>query len=185
MESPGNLDEFKLLPILLEISDKMVQTINPFKDLGKCFFFPVKTKNGFLPTRLSEETKLTYLYGFDSLYSPTQHGRLSEFIENKKVDKKYPGRLFVIDIGKDYHGSLELPDRTELVEVFNLPDGNQVIYYYHHLVQKSKKVSKYRIIPFANEMRSKDSRLEVADLIPEETRTFDELVKAEPDFSSA
>jgi hypothetical protein len=158
----------------------MTETVNTLKDLGKCFFFPVESTKGFLPSdEISEKTELESSYGFDSFYTPTS-GDLSEFVTGRESGKKYKARFLGVRIGKDYHGSLDIPKHTESVDIFDLEDGRQVIWYNHWFLEDNG--TNYRIFPFANEMRSKDKRVEIQDLVPEEKLTFDRLASEEKAF---
>jgi hypothetical protein len=98
------------------------------------------------------------------------HLRLKEFIEGKRdnleIHTGYLSKNSFIFVGKDYHGSLKLPPGTEEIEIFDLTDGRQIIHYLHHFTDKKEEV---RPIPFANEMRSPDNRVEISDIIPPRT----------------
>ena len=69
-----------------------------------------------------------------------------------------------IHIGKNYAGSLELPKGTEAVEIFETKTGEQIIHYCHGF--KEPKYGTTCLVPFANEFRSADNRINIEDIAP-------------------
>ncbi len=149
----------------------MVITIDPLKRLGKPFFFPIEKTKGFIPeTRLSDKTYFMPAQN-PSGYNPLSHVRVKEFIEGKRDDLKlnsgYLATCTLVRVGKDYEGSLELPEGTEIVEIFDLnKDGSQVIHYCHRFQNDKTRPDFSYSTPFANEFRSPDNRVEKTDIIP-------------------
>ena len=150
----------------------MVKTVDPLKRLGELFFFPFKTTKGFVKeTRLCDKTHLIPAKN-PSGYNPLAKVRVKEFIEGKRDDLKlcvpgYLAKLTLVDIGKDYKGSLELPKGTEIIEIYDLnKDGSQVIHYCHRFQKDKTRLNFSYCTPFANEFRSQDNRITIKDIMP-------------------
>ena len=146
----------------------MVETVNPLKRLGKCFFYDVEKTEGFLPkTELVEKTRIAaqapgFYNSSLSFCSP------QEFLERKNDrNNGFPVERTLIFVGKDYRGSLQLPKGTELISVYDLEDKSQVIIYEHRFsgIETESKFVPSSLVPFANEMRSPDNRIEVEDIV--------------------
>jgi WD40 repeat protein len=142
-----------------------METINPLKDLGKCFLKDVNKPPFISGTTLESKTYVSMRklpYGFK--------------IKTEKGTVDYiPAFVTDIDIGKDYNYrvSLKLPEGTEMVRIWDLKDGRQVIQYLHHSETK-KIVTRNNIVypleTFANEFRSADNRIEIRDIIPKKPK---------------
>lgn len=147
----------------------MIETVNPLKRLGKCFFYDVEKTEGFLPKiELVEKTHIVaqapgFYNSSLSFCSP------QEFLENKKSNKNsgFPIERTLIFVGKDYSGSLQLPKGTESISVYDLKDKSQVIIYEHRFsrIDTESKFVPSSLVPFANEMRSPDNRVEIEDIV--------------------
>jgi hypothetical protein len=144
------------------------------KNLGKCFYFSLD-KSGFVqgPNPL-DKTEVDTYERF-SKYNPNAEIIIKKFIEGQTC--RHP-RLqsegidvleSFIKIGKDYAGSLKLPDGTEAIEIFETKAGEQVIHYCHRF--KESKYGTSCFTPFANELRSADNRVNVEDIISEKQLT--------------
>ncbi len=167
-----------------------METINPFKGLGKCFYFPLETTEGFLSeTELAEFTSAPFNKMRRNLkgpraYNPKALTILKQYMEGKRdslkiLDEglnivptmmKIPGKpvnaaITSIHVGPDYKGPLELPSGTEIIKIYDLEgdgyNGVQVIHYEHRFKGKNQKEASF--IPFKNEMRSVDTAVKIED----------------------
>ncbi|MFH1473389.1 MAG: hypothetical protein ABIE55_00710 [Candidatus Aenigmatarchaeota archaeon] len=171
-----------------------VPVINPFKDLGKCFYFPVETTEGFLSgTELAEFTAAPLnkirrdLLNRPRFYNPNDLTFLKHYMEGKKNKLKILPKEGVsvaitsIHVGPDYKGPLELPPGTECIKIYDLESkdylGVQVIHYCHRFKGNNQEETSF--IPFKNEMRSAHTAVKIEDFGIDE-----DLIDIEDSFST-
>jgi len=146
----------------------MIQIINPFKGLGRCFYYSLEQAT---ETRLDNETFVSTV-DRNASYKPEIHVSLKRFMEGKEDFIKTCGidipatRIYII-VGKNYHGSLVLPKGTQSIEIFDIKkNGPQVIHYNRNFNRGYGTVCG---VPFANEFRSPDNRIEIENIIPRQS----------------
>jgi hypothetical protein len=148
----------------------MVQTNNPFKGLGKCFYFSLDSP-GFVNDRELPEKSVAKKYDGFSKYNPNAEVGIKMFINNQTLRHPmmhaggFDALESLVHIGKDYKGSLELPKGTEAVQIYETRNGEQVIHYCHTF--KEPRYGATFLVPFTNEFRSIDKRVNIQDLVPD------------------